>query len=147
MAHQQAEPADEATEVVAGDGENGVGGVPLAEPEIIAAQAVLGFEMADDRLDGGPVAQFALDLARHSSLLARDEDPELVIGRRIVAAVSVVGEETRDDVADQRFHVRDHGGQRVTVIGGPGSAFTWVTNWPPLAWPIVVATETLTPNS
>jgi hypothetical protein len=26
---------------------------------------VLGFEMADDGLDGGPAAYFALDLARH----------------------------------------------------------------------------------
>jgi hypothetical protein len=54
---------------------------------------VLGFEMADDRLDGGPAAQFALDLGRHSSLLAGDEDLELMIGRRIVAAVSLVGED------------------------------------------------------
>ena len=74
---------------------------PLAEPEIVAAHAVLGLEMADDGLDGGPAAQFALDPGCHASLLAGDEDPELVIGRRVVAAISVVGEEALDDVADR----------------------------------------------
>ena len=49
----------------------------MAEPEIVATHAVLGPEMADDGLDGGPAAQFALDLWRHASLLAGDEDPEL----------------------------------------------------------------------
>lgn len=43
-------------EVVAGGGEDGVGGVAVAEPEIVAAHAVLGFEMADDGLDGGSAA-------------------------------------------------------------------------------------------
>ena len=32
----------------------------------------------------------------------------------------LVGEEARDDVADERLHVRDHGGQRVTAIGFAG---------------------------
>lgn len=103
MAQQEAEPTDEAAEVVAGGGEDGVGGVSLPEPEIVAAHAVLGLEMADDGFDGGPAAQFALDLGRHPSLLAGDEDPELVIGRRVVAAVSLVGEDARDGVADHRF--------------------------------------------
>ena len=57
---------------------------------------------------------------RHPSLLAGDEDPELVIGRRVVAAISLVGEDARDGVADQRLHVRDHGCQRVAVIGIAG---------------------------
>lgn len=74
----------------------------------------------DDGFDGGPAAQFALDLGRHPSLLAGDEDPELVIRRRVVTAVSLVGEDARDGVADHRFHIRDHGGQRVTVIGVAG---------------------------
>jgi hypothetical protein len=58
----------------------------------------------------------ALDRRRHPSLLAGDKDPELVIWRRVTAAVSFVGEDARDGVADQRLHVRDHGCQRVTVI-------------------------------
>jgi hypothetical protein len=53
MAQQNPEPADEASEVVAGGGEDGVGGVAAPESEIVAAHAVLGLEMADDGLDGG----------------------------------------------------------------------------------------------
>ena len=52
---------------------------------------MLGLEMADDGLDGGPAAEFTLDRGRYPSLLAGEEDPELVIGRRIVAAISLVG--------------------------------------------------------
>ena len=63
---QKPEPAEEEAEVVAGRGENGVDGVALAVPEIVAAHAVLGFEMTDDGLDGGSPAHLALDLGRHA---------------------------------------------------------------------------------
>jgi hypothetical protein len=56
LAQQKPEPADQAAEVVAGGGEDGVGGVAPTVPEIVAAHAVLGFEMADDGFDGGPAA-------------------------------------------------------------------------------------------
>lgn len=36
--------------------EGGVAGIASMEPEIVAAYAMLGFEMADDGLDGGPAA-------------------------------------------------------------------------------------------
>ena len=36
------EPADEAAEVVADGGEDGVGGVAVPEPEIVAAEVVVG---------------------------------------------------------------------------------------------------------
>ena len=75
---------------------------------------MLGFEMADHGLDGGPAAQLAFDPARHPTLLAGDEDPELVIRRRVVAAVALVRENAIDGVADQRLHLRDHGCQGVT---------------------------------
>ena len=71
----------------------------LASPcrnQIVATHAVLGFEMADHGLDGRPAAQFTFDLGRHPSLLAGDEDLELVVGGRVVAAVSLVGEDARD---------------------------------------------------
>jgi hypothetical protein len=71
-------------------------------PEIVAAHAVLGLEMADHGFDCRPAARLALDRRCHAPFLARDEDPELVIGRRVVAAVSLVGEDARDGVADQR---------------------------------------------
>jgi hypothetical protein len=93
LAQQELHPSDEAAEVVAGGGENSVGGVTLTMPEVVAAHSVFGFEMADDRLDGGPAAQLAFDLGCHAPFLAGDEDPELVIGRRVVAAVSLVGED------------------------------------------------------
>ena len=81
-------------------------------------------------------------------LLAGDEDPELVIGRRIVAAIALVGEDALDGVADERLHVRDHGCQRVAVIGiarqrlhmGDELAALGVAD----AW---WRRETLTPNS
>ena len=105
LPQQNPEPTDEASEVVAGGCEDGVGGVAAPEPEIVAAHAVLGLEMADDGLHGGPAAQFALDLRRHPSLLTGEKDPELVIGRRIVAAIARVGEDALNGVADERFGV------------------------------------------
>jgi hypothetical protein len=41
--------------------------------------------MTDDGLDGGSPAHLALNLGRHAPFLPGDEDPELIIGRRIVA--------------------------------------------------------------
>lgn len=84
---------------------------------------MLGLEMADDGLDGGPAAEFTLDRRRYPSLLAGEEDSELVIGRCIVAAVALVSEDARDGAADQRLHVRDYGFQRVTVIVIAGQCF------------------------
>jgi hypothetical protein len=43
-----------------------------------------------------------------------------VIRRRVVAAVALVGEDARDGIADQRLHLRDHGGQGVAVTGIAG---------------------------
>jgi hypothetical protein len=63
------QPADEAAEVVADGSETGVGCTALAMPEVIAAHSMLGFEMADGRLDGGTPAEFAFDLRRHPPLL------------------------------------------------------------------------------
>jgi hypothetical protein len=48
--------------------------------------------MADDGLDSGTSAHLALDLLGHTPLLTCNEDPELVIGRRVVTAVVFVGD-------------------------------------------------------
>ena len=48
---QKAEPADQAAEVVADGGEDGVDGVAACMGEVIAAHAVVVLEMADYRLD------------------------------------------------------------------------------------------------
>jgi len=87
---------------------------------IVATEAVFGLEMADHRFDGGPAAQLASDPGCHTAFLAGDEDPEFVIRGCVVAAVSLVREDAREGVADQRLDVRDHGGQGMTVIGIAG---------------------------
>lgn len=69
LVQQELQPADEATEVVAGGGEDGIGGIAVAMPEIVPAHPMFGFEMADDRLDGRAAAHFAFDLGRHPPLL------------------------------------------------------------------------------
>jgi hypothetical protein len=56
-------------------------------------------------------------LRRHAPLLARGVDPELVIGRGVVAAVAGVGEDALQPVADERFHIGDHACESVPVIG------------------------------
>jgi hypothetical protein len=58
--------------------EDGIAGVALPVPEKVAAHAVFGLEVADDRLDGGSAARFKLDLGRYPALVAGDEDSELV---------------------------------------------------------------------
>ena len=114
---QKPQPADEEAEVVSGGGEDGIDGITLAIAEIVAAHPMLGFEMADDGLDGGASSHLALDLWGDAPLLACDEDPELVIGRRVVAAITLVGEETQNRIADERFHVGDHFRQGVAIVG------------------------------
>jgi hypothetical protein len=47
-------------------GQDGVGSVAPTVPEIVAAHAVLGFEMADHGFDCGPAAQLAFDRGCHA---------------------------------------------------------------------------------
>ena len=117
LEQQKPEPADQAAEVVADGREDWVGGIAPTVPEIISAHTMLGFEMADHGLDGGPAAELAFDPGCNAPFLAGDEDPELVIRWRIVAAVSLVREDAREGIADQRFDLRDHGFQGVSVVG------------------------------
>jgi hypothetical protein len=56
--------------------------------EVVAVHAVLVLEMADHRFDGGAAAHLAFDLRRDTALLLGRVDLELVIGRRVVAAVA-----------------------------------------------------------
>src|SRR5262249_11048824 len=111
------QPPEEEAEVVAGRREDGVGGIALAVPEIVPAHTVLCLHVADDGLDGGPPAHLALDLRGDPSPLTSDDDPELVVGRRIVAAITFVDEGALDGVADERFHVGDDRAERMPVIG------------------------------
>jgi len=59
LAQQKPEPTDQATEVVADGGQDGIGGISLAVPEIIAVHSMVCFEVADHRLDGGAPSQLA----------------------------------------------------------------------------------------
>jgi len=61
--------------------------------EMIAAHAVLSLEMADDRFDSGTPSHLPFDAWRDAALLTRDEDLELVFGRRVVAVISGIGED------------------------------------------------------
>lgn len=60
LAQQETEPPDQATEVVADCGEDGISGIALAMPQVVVPHAMLRFEMADDRLYGRAAAQLPL---------------------------------------------------------------------------------------
>jgi hypothetical protein len=57
--------------------------------------------MADDGLNGGAAAHLLFDRRRDAAFLAGCIDFELVLGRRIVAAVSGIGVEPFDRIADE----------------------------------------------
>jgi hypothetical protein len=49
---EKGDPGDQAAEVVADGGRQGVGGVAGAAFELVTVHAVIGFKMIDDRSDG-----------------------------------------------------------------------------------------------
>ena len=59
-------------------GAAGVGAVTLAAVEVIAVDAVRGFQMADDRLDRGAALHLAADRSGHPPHLTGDPDAECV---------------------------------------------------------------------
>jgi hypothetical protein len=130
---QKPQPSDEAAEVVAGGGEHGVDGITARVGEIVAAQAVILFEMPDHRLDGGAALELALDLRSDATLLASGIDPEPVLGRGVVAAIAGISDDAVEHVADERLHGGNDAGERVPIVRVPGSAATCATNWPPVA--------------
>ena len=73
---------------MAGGGQDRIAAVAVAALEIIAAQAVLGLGVADDRLDRGTALHLAADRSGHPAHLAGDPDPELLFV--IVAAIALV---------------------------------------------------------
>ena len=54
------EPFEQAAEVVAGGGEDGVGVVAVGSGEVVSAHAVLGLGVANDRFDRGAATQSRL---------------------------------------------------------------------------------------
>ena len=88
----------------------------MAVMEIVAVHAVLVLDVADDRLDGRTAAHLSLDLRGDAALLLGSEDFELVIGRRIVAAVAGVGVDAFEGVSDELLDRGNDTGESVAVI-------------------------------
>lgn len=87
-------------EVEASGGEDGVDFVALEMVKVVAAQTVLGFDVADDGFDGGAAFHFAFNGFRDALGLARDPDFELVwIVVAFVAFVDMASVETDADCA------------------------------------------------
>ena len=114
------EPFEQAAEVVAGGGEDGVGGVTVGAGEVVSAYPVLGLGVANDRFDRRAAAEFALDGLGDAASLAGDIDLERVVGRGVVTAIAAVGDDARKACADLGFDFRDHGSERVAVVGIAG---------------------------
>jgi hypothetical protein len=70
-----------------------------------------------------------------------------VFGRGVVAAIAAVGDDAGEVGADLGLDLRDHGGERVTVVGVAGQRLGVGDELPPLERLSVVASDTLTPNS
>ena len=76
---------------------------------------MLGLDVADDGLDGGPASHLAADGLGDPAHLARDPDPELV--RVVVAAVALVDVDAPNLDAGQLLHLGDNGAEGVAVVG------------------------------
>src|SRR5579872_22419 len=77
---QKPQPPEQEAEVVSDGGEHGVDGIAAGMGEIIAAHAVILFEVPDDGLDGRAPSHVTFDLRGHAALLAGGVDFELVFG-------------------------------------------------------------------
>ncbi len=89
----------------------------MAVGEIVAVHSVIFLEMADDGLDGGAASHQSFDLWGHPSLLLGCVDFERVIWRRVVAAVSGIGVEPFDRIADELLDRRNDASQCMAIIG------------------------------
>src|SRR3984957_10571619 len=86
----------------------------------VSALAMLGLGVSDDQFDRRAAAEFAFGSLGDATSLARDIDLELVTGRGVVAAIAAVGDDAGEVGADLGLDLRDHGGERVTVVGVAG---------------------------
>ncbi len=96
-------------------GEDGVDAVAVTALEIVAVQAVVGLDVADDRLDRGASFHLAFDRGGGSPDLAGDEDAEPV--RVIVTAIALVDMDAPHINAGISLDVGDSGLQRMAVEG------------------------------
>ncbi len=98
-------------------GQDRVAAVAVAALEIIAAHAVFGLGVADDRLDGGTALHLAPDQSGHSADLAGDPDPELLLV--IVAAIALVDVDAAGFDPGQFFEVGERGCPCWSASGAP----------------------------
>jgi hypothetical protein len=84
--------------------------------EVIAAHAVIVFEMSDDGLDGGATFELASDLLIDPSFLAGGADPKLMFRRGAVTAIAGIGEDAIEHVAEEFLHGRNDVRQRMPVV-------------------------------
>ena len=110
------EPSQQEGEVVSGGGQNGIDGIPLFASEIIPVHSVFALEVSNDGFDRRSSSHLALDGGRDAALLATGEDPQLVTFGSIMAAVSSIGQNAGELVANHLFHIRNDGRERVAVV-------------------------------
>ncbi|GAN82278.1 hypothetical protein Aam_254_001 [Acidocella aminolytica 101 = DSM 11237] len=70
---KKCDPGEQAAEIIACGGEDGVHGIAGAPFEVVAVHSVVGFEMSDNGLDGGAAAQLTFDLRGDTALLISTE--------------------------------------------------------------------------
>jgi hypothetical protein len=138
------QPSAEEAKIVADAGEDGVDSITFDAEQEVSTEMAIGFHVADDRLDGGAAAQLAADGGGDAALLAADENAGPI---GIVAAIAAIDIDTGDGGAGDPLDLFDLPGQGVAVIGIAGKLCMPRTNCSPGACPLVVATETLTPNA
>ncbi len=119
MTQERPQPGEEKAEVASGGGKDGVDRIALGSGQVIALRAMLVLDVADERFDRGAAAHLGFDGRRQAAFLACGVDSGLVGVWRIVVAIPGVNEKTVDAIADHGFDFRDHGRQRVPVIGFP----------------------------
>lgn len=113
MTRKLCEPSQEQAEVVAGCCEDSVDPVAEASLEIIAIQAVLGLDVADDGLDSRATLHLVTDGSCDAADLTRDLNPEPM--RVIVTAIPFVDVDTASLHAGELPDIGDHGTERVPI--------------------------------
>ncbi len=103
-------------------GAHGVDRIAGLPGKVIAVHSVVGFGVADDRLDGWSSPQRAFDLLGDAPLLTRDVNLEAMRRRRVVAAIAAIGDDVLEIDADKTFDLGNDGGERVAPIGFPCKA-------------------------
>src|SRR5664279_1847010 len=84
---------------------------------MVATHAVLVLEVAYYGFDGGPAPEGALDGGGQTAFLARNVNFERLFLRRVVPAISGVGDDLRQACADARLDLGNDDCEGVAVIG------------------------------